>query len=112
VAVAANKDALRIDQCLLSDAIISEPLDLIATSNIFDTVPASALGELLDSLRDNIRPSGIVVVRSLFREPGDWPAPPPGWEMAHDATSRARAIDRSVLCPVSIVLRRTDGIVL
>jgi hypothetical protein len=112
VAVAANKEALRIDQCLLSDAIISEPLDLIATSNIFDTVPASALGGLLNSLRDNIRPSGIVVVRSLFREAGDWPAPPPRWEMAHDATSHARAIDRSVLCPVSIVLRRTDGIVL
>jgi hypothetical protein len=109
-AIAMNVGRLSLQQCLLSTAIIPDPLDLVATSNIFDTTPASALCEQLDSLRDSIRPSGVVVVRSLFREAGDWPAPPPGWTIAHDATADARSMDRSVVCPVSIILRRTDNL--
>jgi hypothetical protein len=84
--------------------------DLVAASNILDTAPASDLLPLLNALAPQVRAGGALVLRSLFRETSEWPPAPSGWEVDAAVTSRLSLQDRSPLCRVSVVLRRTTGV--
>lgn len=81
--------------------------DLVAASNILDTAPASELQGLLDKLAPQVNEGGYFVLRSLFRETGEWPPPPSGWEVETKLTAQLLGQDRSPLCRISVVLRRT-----
>ncbi len=80
--------------------------DLVAASNILDTLPVSELQRLLTCLAPQVNEGGYFVLRSLFREPDEWPGPPTGWEANAELYEQLSRLDRSPLCRVSVVLRR------
>lgn len=83
------------------------PFDLVATSNIFDTSAPSALTMFLHGIMNITKPGSTVIVRSLFREALEWPAPPDAWTTDLPATRLLQDQDRSPLCRVSLVVRRS-----
>ncbi|OAI56468.1 hypothetical protein AYO49_04265 [Verrucomicrobiaceae bacterium SCGC AG-212-N21] len=90
----------------LDAAIHHGAFDLIATSNIFDTTPAGSLNTFLDAISPHVHPGSTVLVRSLFRDPLDWPAPPAGWFVNSSTLERLSTLDRSPLCRVSLAIER------
>lgn len=102
-----SDERLSLVETLLHQTHAGVKFDLVAASNILDTAPTADLLPLLQALAPQVHPGGHLVLRSLFREAHEWPHVPSTWEVNGDLTPLLSRQDRSPLCRVSLVLRRT-----
>lgn len=105
---AVDPQRMHLREDTLDHAMLGGSFDLIATSNIFDTEPAGALNSFLQSISVHTHTGTRIIIRSLFRDAADWPAPHSGWKVEATLTARLQSLDLSPLCRVSLVLERTS----
>jgi Protein of unknown function (DUF3419) len=99
---------LHLREGLLSDLVDQQKFSLVSASNILDTQPRESLNQLLDALRDSVKPGGWLVLRSLFWQTSEWPVPSTGWILHSQAIIEAQMVDRAPLCQVSAVFQRVE----
>ncbi len=87
-----------LDECQPSS---DRRYDLVSASNILDASPTSDWPVLLTKLTPSLRPGAVVILRSLFREPSEWPAPPNEWCIDHSCIAE----DKAPLCRVTQIVR-------
>ncbi|QIF00673.1 DUF3419 family protein [Roseimicrobium sp. ORNL1] len=101
-----ESDVLCLHEGPLDASSAPLPFHLISASNIFDASSPDTLRDFLMHLQPCTTAGSLVVVRSLFRDAGEWAAPPAGWEVDREQTSQAQALDQAPLCRVSVVMKR------
>lgn len=106
----AAEPRLSMAQTTLQNASVVRPVNLIAASNVLDTEPASMLPDFLNALSPLVETDGVIVLRSLFRESNEWPAPPQGWAMDRSLLAQLIAMDSSPLCQVTGVWRKVEAV--